>query len=590
MISYFPPFIMFFFGAFLSVFLSEKLRKIVALITPLLALLSFHLIKTPIELFFCSQKLVIFQSDKINLPFFYAFIIISLLGIIYNLNRNEKEELVFPMLYAGSAVGLLFTQDFISLFFFWELMAIFSTFVIWLGRTEKSNSAGLRYLLVHLTGGVLFFTGIVLLQKEVGNLQLLVLNDQYLSSWLILTAVIINAAVPPFSAWLSDAYPESSIGGTVFLSAFTTKSAVYILCKLFAGWDILIYLGSVMAVYGVIYAFLVLDIRRLLSYHIISQVGFMVTGVGIGTTLSINGTVSHAFTHIVYKGLLMMSAGAILYATKRERLNEQGGLIKELRSIFIFYSIGALSISGAPFLSGFVSKSITITSTQEVHNYFAWFMLNVASTGTFISVGLKLPYLAFFGEKRVENNLSKIPLNIKWAMILASTICVVIGVFPKLLYSLLPYDMQYLPYTLEHIIFVLQLFLGAFLVFLLYMRHLDAKNFYIVLDTDWFYRRGTRFLIHTFNIVHDEINDFRERVFYGKIYKGLVWFVKNPLSAVKIFFGFLIVLIGFSEKEKELEKNIHKYPEDMVKHWPIGITILYTAFLLMLFLIIYYIY
>lgn len=588
MTNFFQPFLIFFIFAFLCLIGTKKLCKFITLSAPILSAISVNFIKKPVEFVLMNHKIILFQIDKINFPFFYAFLIISFLGILYNIHRDDKKEIIFPMLYAGSAMGVLFTGDFLSLFFFWELMAIFSTVTVWLGGNEKSKNAGLRYLLIHLAGGFLFLVGIVLLNQEMGDLQFTTMNKNSYSSWLILTAVLINAAVPPFSAWLSDAYPESSIGGTVFLSAFTTKTAVYLLCKFFAGWEVLIYLGAFMAVYGVIYAFMVLNIRRLLSYHIISQVGFMVTGVGIGTALALNGTISHAFTHIIYKGLLMMSAGVIFYATQKERLNELGGLFGELKIVFIFYMIGALSISGFPLLSGFVSKSITITASLENHNLFAWIMLNIASVGTLISVSLKLPYLAFFGEMKVQNDLIKVPQNMKLAMFLSSVICVVIGIFPKLLYSILPFDMAYTPYTAEHVIFVLQMFLGAFIAFVVYSKHLDAKYYYIVLDTDWFYRKGLNFAISLFNEVHDEIISIINKIFYERMYNGLCWFIKNPLSALKIILEFFLVLFGTSSKEKELKRIISKYPQDTVKHWPIGTTILYSSLLLMIFLIIYY--
>jgi multicomponent Na+:H+ antiporter subunit D len=398
---------------------------------------------------------------------------------------------------------------------------------------------------------------------------------------------LINTATPPFSAWLSDAYPESYIGGTVFLSAFTTKSAVYVLCRFFMGAEILVYLGSVMAIYGVIYAFMVLDVRRLLSYHIISQVGFMVTGVGIGTTLALNGVISHAFTHIIYKALLLMSVGALYFSTGKERLNELGGLIKDCKSIFIYYSIGALSISGAPLLSGFVSKSITITSAQEIHNYFAWIMLNIASTGTFISVGLKLPYLAFFQEKRESINIKPIPINMRLAMIVASLICFILGIYPDLLYSILPFHMSYHPYTFEHILFVLQLFIGTLIVFAIYSENIEKKAFYIIIDTDWIYRKFTNWAINVLFLMHKEILKISESFFYDKIFTRIKWYMKNPLSATKIILDFICIVLRIKE-EKEFKKIVQKYPEDTIRHWPIGTTILYTTFLLLFFLIIYY--
>ncbi len=589
MISLIPPYLIFFLSAFLLIILTKRVGQFFLILVPILSFLHFFYIDChSLNIHFLGEKLNILYKDEFNLPFFYVFTIIALIGNIYNLHCDNKKEKIFPLLYAGSSLGVILSGDFLSLFFFWELMAVFSTFIIWLSSNEESKKAGLRYLMIHLLGGFFLLTGIILLYEETGSFTFKTLSSDNYYSYLILIGFMINAAVIPFSAWLPDSYPQTTLGGSVFLSAYTTKSAVYVLLRFFPGWDILAILGSIMAVYGVVYAFMVLDMRRLLSYHIISQVGFMVVGVGLGTNLSINGAISHAFTHIIYKGLLFMSVGAIVFATGKERLNELGGLISSMRNVFVFYMIGALSISGFPLLSGFVSKSITITASQEEHNTFCWFMLNLASTGTFISVALKLPYLAFFTKAKDNIKLSSIPTNMKVAMVLASLICVLVGIYPKVLYRILPYKVFYEPYTMEHIIFVLQLFVGAFIAFILYLERLDVKNYYIYLDTDWFYRKTTNILLRSFYFLNDGYNRLVNEVFYKKLLFWGIWFSKNPLLAIKIIFDVMLYLLGFKKEEKELKNIIEKYPLDLVRHWPIGTTILYVTFFLLFYLLLYY--
>ncbi len=589
MIELMPPYIIFFLSALVITLLPKKFGDIVLVVTPIISLIHFFSLQDDVIAYhFLDQSIKLFHYDRINLPFFYVFLIIAFIGIIYNLHSKDKAEKIFPLIYGGSSLGLVFAGDFLSLFFFWELMAVFSTFIIWQAKNSSSKEAGLRYLLIHLLGGFFLLSGIILIYKESGLFSFNNFNSKGLSSYLILVGFLINAASIPFSAWLPDSYPQSTIGGSVFLSAYTTKSAVYVLIRFFSGFELLIILGSLMAVYGVIYAFMVLDMRRLLSYHIISQVGFMVVGVGLGSPLAINGAISHAFTHIIYKGLLFMSVGAIIYSTGKERLNELGGLLSKLKNIFIFYAIGALSISGAPLLSGFVSKSLTITASQEEHNVFAWLMLNLASTGTFISVALKLPYLAFFSKKKEEIITKSIPTNMTIAMFLASSLCLIIGIYPNILYQALPYKVSYEPYTIEHIIFVIQLFLGGFVAFTLYLKNLDAKNYYIILDTDWFYRKGTRLILKAFYFFQEELNKLIEKIFYRNILKWFIWFSRNPLLASKIILESLLYILGAKREEKELKTIIEKYPLDMVKHWPIGTTVLYVTFFLLLYLLIYY--
>ena len=149
--------------------------------------------------------------------------------------------------------------------------------------------------------------GFVLRYQATGDLSFVQLDEQntQLYTWLIMAGLMLNAAVPPLHSWLPDAYSKATVTGAVFMCAFTTKTAIYTLARAFAGFDILIVLGVIMAIYGIIYAMMENDIRKLLGWEIVSQVGYMVTGVGIGTALAINGTCAHAFAHILYKGLAL---------------------------------------------------------------------------------------------------------------------------------------------------------------------------------------------------------------------------------------------------------------------------------------------
>jgi multicomponent Na+:H+ antiporter subunit D len=245
-------------------------------------------------------------------------------------------------------------------------------------------------------------------------------GDQ-LSAWLILAGMVTNAAVPPLHAWLSDAYPRASVFGTVFLAAFTTKAAVYALARAFPGVELLVWAGTIMALFGVVYAVLENDIRRLLAYHIISQVGYMVAGVGLGTALALNGTAAHAFSHIFYKGLLMMSAGAVIYATGRGKLTELGQLAGPLRWTLILMMIGAFSISGVPFFNGFVSKSMVVSAAAYADRAPIELLLLVASMGTFLHTGLKLPWFTFFGKDQGARVLRPVPVSMYVAMGLAAS-------------------------------------------------------------------------------------------------------------------------------------------------------------------------
>src|SRR5512145_3515878 len=184
------------------------------------------------------------------------------------------------------------------------------------------------------------------------------------------------------------------------MTAFTTKTAVYALLRGYGGHpnEVIMWLGAAMAVYGVVYAVLENDARRLLAYHIISQVGYMVCGVGLGTEMALNGTTAHAFSHILYKALLFMGAGAVLEVTGRRNLSEMGGLYKTMPATLSLYMIGAFAISAVPLFSGFVSKSMVVSAAGESHLQAIFLLLTLASAGTFLHTGLKLPYYMFFAK------------------------------------------------------------------------------------------------------------------------------------------------------------------------------------------------
>jgi multicomponent Na+:H+ antiporter subunit D len=429
--------------------------------------------------------------DPLSHVFGVIFTLITCLSVCYALHVQRGGEPTATLVYAGAALGVVFAGDWISLFVFWELMAVASLFVVWYGGSNRSWAAGFRYLLVHILGGSLLFCGILLHLADGAELTIRSLTAAPGTSeaafWLILLGIAINAAIPPLHAWLTDAYPEASVTGSVFLSAFTTKTAVYVLLRLFPGAEILVWAGVVMTLYGVVFAILEKDIRRLLSYHIVSQVGYMVTGVGIGTALALNGAVAHAFCHILYKALLFMGAGAVIQATGKCKLTELGGLSQHMWLVCVFYMVGAFSISGVPLFNGFISKSMIVTAAAEAHRPLTELLLTLAGVGTFLSIALKLAYFTFFGPSR-HLQPQPIPRNMLLAMGLASFLCLALGVFPDWLYVRLPFTAGYHPYTVDHVVASLQLLLGTSFGFWLLLAKLQPAPA-IHLDTDWFYRR-----------------------------------------------------------------------------------------------------
>jgi multicomponent Na+:H+ antiporter subunit D len=431
---------------------------------------------------------MLLRVDALARVFALAFIGYAFIAGIYAWGEQGAAPKAAALVLAGAGVGVTTAGDLLSLFFFWEWLTVASLFLIWFGNTPASWAAGFRYLVFHLLGAIMMLTGI-LLHMAAGVTGFGALDVAQPASWLILAGMVTNAAVPPLHAWLPDAYPRANVYGTVFLSAFTTKSAVYALVRGFPGLELLVWAGTIMALFGVFYAVLQNDIRRLLSYHIVSQVGFMVAGVGMGTALSLNGSTAHAFAHIFYKGLLMMSAGAVIHATGRGKLSELGQLARPLRWTLVLMLIGAFSISGVPLLNGFVSKSMIISSAAYTHRAPIEFMLLIAPMGTFLSTALKLPWFTFFSSGQGARVLRPVPVSMYVAMTLAALVCIVTGVLPgPTLYALLPFDAVYHPFTAHHFVQTLQLLLGTALGFWILRVKLGGDPT-VTIDIDILYRQ-----------------------------------------------------------------------------------------------------
>ena len=525
-------------GAWLVPMLKGQVKRVAMILVPAVALVDCLLLQpgTYGVFRFLEQDLTFGRVDRLSLVFAYVFALMALVGMVYALHVKDDAQHVAALTYAGSALGITFAGDFLSLFLFWELAAVSAVCLVWLRRERTAVAAGFRYLLVHLFGGLCLLGGIVLYWSQSGSLAFddMSAHAGTAAFALILAAFLLNAAVPPLGAWLPDAYPEATVTGAVFLTAFTTKSAVYALVRGFAGTELLVWWGAAMAVYGVVYAVLENDARRLLAYHIISQVGYMVCGVGLGTELALNGTTAHAFSHILYKALLFMGAGAVLEVTGRRNLSEMGGLHKTMPVTLSLYMIGAFAISAVPLFSGFVSKSMVVSAAGESHRAAIFLTLTLASAGTFLHTGLKLPYYMFFGRDRpstiARGVLSNVegrglaahepPSNMLVAMGLAAAACIVIGIFPALLYAQLPFHVEYAPYTARHVLATLGLLSFTGLGFVVLLQHLDPEP-KISLDTDWFYRRGL-----STAMAYAFVALVRAENVLGEAYEG---FVRRPL-------------------------------------------------------------
>jgi len=554
----FPPPWLLISGALLVPFLRGKAKSLYMIILPAVA---FYLISqlemgSSWQVHFFGFDLTLLRVDKLSKIFGYIFTINAFAACIYAFYVKDNIQHMSALFYIGSALGAVFAGDLVSFYFYWEIMAVASTFLILSRRTKKSMDAGTRYVLVHIFGGLCLLAGIVIHISTTGSVEFSAMTDHNLGNYLILIGVLVNAAAPPMSAWLSDAYPEATVTGGVILSAYTTKTAVYTLIRGFPGWDILIVVGCVMALYGIIYALLENDMRRILAYSIINQVGFMVTGVGIGTAVALNGAAAHAFAHIIYKGLLWMSAGSVLYMTGKSKCTDLGGLYKTMPWTLLFGVVGALAISAFPGTSGFTTKSLIIEGAIHKHLFWPWLVLEIASAGVFLHAGIKFPYFVFFAKDKGLR-----PGESNWSMLIAMAfmafLCIFLGLFPQPLYNILPFEMEpYQAYNLRHVNSQLQLLMFSALVFFLFLPLLKRTKT-IALDTDWFYRKGGRLFYSIADNMMNGINHAFNRLFVEDIVGVVTRFTKDgPAWLLRLAATPYWLLAGHGDRERR--ERLHR--------------------------------
>ena len=441
-----------------------------------------------IELF--DLTLTTLRLDGLSFAFALVFHIAALLAIIYAWRLDDPVQQVAGLLYPGAAVGAVLAGDLVTLFICWELAAVSSVFLIWARRTQRAYRAGMRYLLAQIGSGVLLLAGVIVHLRATGSITFEHLGLDSPGGGLIFIAFGIKAAFPLLHNWLQDAYPEATVTGTVLLSAFTTKMAIYALARGFAGTESLITIGTLMAMFPIFYAVIENDLRRVLAYSMNNQLGFMVVGVGIGTPLGLDGAVAHAFADILFKALLFMSMGAVLLRAGTVNDSELGGLYKSMPLTAGLCMVGAASISAFPLFSAFATKSLILEAAAREGHWVSFLFLLFASAGVFHHAGIKIPFFAFFAHDS-GIRCEEAPRNMLVAMGLAAALCVGIGVFPEALYAILPYPIAFDPYTTTHVVTQLQLLAWSALAFSVLVRtgiyppELRSVN----LDFDWGYRK-----------------------------------------------------------------------------------------------------
>jgi multicomponent Na+:H+ antiporter subunit D len=567
-----PPAFILLIGALLVPLLPKNWRNGFVILLPLLGFIQISQLEhgNLLTLPFLDYGLDLLRVDKLSKAFGYIFTLSAFAAFIYGYCVKKHLEHIVGLLYVGSALGVVFAGDLLSLYLFWEVMAITSAFLILARQTTRARIAATRYVLVHVVGGLVLLAGILLQVKATGSLEFSGFTEITLATSLILVGFLVNAAAIPFSSWLPDAYPEATVLGGVILSAYTSKTAVYTLLRGFSGWEILIVIGCAMTLYGIYYALLENDMRRILGYSIVSQVGFMVCAAGIGTPLAIAGAVAHAFCHILYKALLWMSTGAVLYRTGKSKCTELGGLYNTMPWTVVLGLVGALAIS-APLTSGYTSKTIIILAAENQGLFWIWFILEVASAGVFLQAGIQFPYFVFFAKDKGLRP-PEAPGSMLFGMGILAFLCIYLGCFPARLYEILPYSdlvksampvafLDIYVVNFGRVISQSQLLIFSGLVFFLFLP-LFKRTDTVSIDVDWFYRRGARRFYDVMARGLNGVNSLADRLiaqeFVGKIAKfisqGPGWVLSLLLAPIWILKN--LALQEQREKASEILRNV----------------------------------
>lgn len=584
-------------GALIVPFLNGRVRQVFALLVPVLGFLNFYLIPEGVhwKLSLLDFELIFGRADAWSLIFLNIFTVLSFIGILYILKDNRPLDLSAGLLYAGSAMGVVLSGDLITLFFFWEMLTLGAVLCILARKTPEAGKAAYRYLLVHVAGGVVLLAGLMIHLAGGGSVAFDKIELSGVGAWLIFIGFGINCAWPVVGAWLTDTYPEASIGGVVFMATYTTKTAVYVLARTFPGEEVLLWIGMAMATIPIFYAVIENDLRRVLAYSLINQVGFMVVGVGLGTALSLNGTAAHAYCHILYKALLFMSIGSVLYRTGKSKATELGGLYRSMPWTCIFCCVGAASISAFPFFSGFVSKSMIMSAAASGAKSIPeltviWLALLFASAGVFHHAGIKIPFFAFFSHDS-GIRCKEAPFNQLLAMGITAFLCIFVGTAPNaFLYQMLPNPgATYEPYTVGHVTDQYALLLFSALAFTLLMRaglypaEIRSTN----VDFDWLYRKGGPALYRVFDKSLNAANASASRFFVGRLTKGVSNFFESGASRLAaIAMTPVWAMQGYSEEQIEDQRQI-LFRRAKRGAFPIGLTAFCAVILLGLLSLIF---
>jgi len=420
------------------------------------------------------QSLLPFDSFFVGvdlLSAFFLFIIFgfSLVAAIYgseylNAYRGEKKIGIawfsYNLLTASMALVVISKNAFLFLIS-WEIMTIASFFLVILENEKPDNrNAGLIYLIASHLGTAFLFAFFLLLAKQNRSLdfdKFTVIKDASLLFIFSLIGFGTKAGLMPFHVWLPQAHPAAPSFVSAVMSGVMIKTGIYGILRtiLFLGppetwWGVLlIVLGVISGVGGVLFALAQHDIKRLLAYHSVENIGIIVMGIGLGLLglklgssslmiLGFSGAVLHTLNHAIFKGLLFLCAGVVVSRAGTRDIDKLGGLIKTMPSVALCFLIGAIAISGLPPLNGFVSEFLIYLGMFKGGVFSPTPITIVPCVLAFASLALigglaaacftKVFGIVFLGEPRTRTLVdANVPLSIKIPLFVLALLCLFVG-------------------------------------------------------------------------------------------------------------------------------------------------------------------
>lgn len=453
-------------------------------------------------------KLSLFVCDEISWFFGLVFAVIGVIGSVYSMDKGRRGEKAASAVYAGSALMTVFAGNMLTFIIFWEVMAAASIYMVFKGNGPDARRSSYRYMVMHLFGGNMLLAGVMLLPAGITAAVGPVTDTDSLAYWLMFIGIGVNCALPPFHTWVADSYPQATPESQLFMGSYTTKVAVYAMIRFFAGTEWLVIFAAVTAVLAACMALIENDLRKLLSYHIVSQVAMMVAGLAAGGDVGAAGAAMHAAFNILYKGVLLMAAGNIFTALGLRYITDMGGLARKMPVTAACTFIASFAIAGVPYFSGFASKALIMDALHAGGFNMSYILVTMAGVGTWLSITMKINYFVFIkkperelpagdapgrvpsddmpGSARASASPGRVPACKVLAMAAATVLVVITGIRPEICYDMLSMDPSHL-FAADHVLEYIGLFAGATVPFVL-LRTFMAPHEGINLDVDRFYR------------------------------------------------------------------------------------------------------